>query len=528
MARAAVVSLRPHTPGLAPPRTFEDTVRDAARSSPYLTLSLVVHLALLLLFAAAPGHLPVPETPTLRGHVQPDPIAPPPPVETEPPPIEPLEDEIVDPIVSDDPSSTVEVGDEATTEGLLSFTGAESPGDPALIGVGLGDAGGSFGPPGGAKIGPRRLAGVPHDGVILAALRWLARHQEPDGHWSAAGFDGRCPSAAACDGLGQPQFDVGVTGLALLAFLGAGRTHRAGAEEEFTDTVRRGLHFLVREAQGPDGNFGQPGFGQHTYDHSIATLAVIEAWALTGDPQLRGPATRGLQHLARQRQPGGAWRYAAFHPEMALRPNDTSVTGWALLALTLGRDYGLPVDEAAIEDGLLFLDGMTDPQTGVTGYVQRGGRPAREGGADAAWPAGESESMTAVALLCRIFADPNLERPGALQAVERAAEVVAALPPVWDDARPGRRDYYFWYYGTTALFQVGGQRWKDWQAGLSHAVALQQRPAGGDAHGSWDPQHDPWGGQGGRVYVTALQTLTLEAFNRYRTVLGQHGAPRPR
>jgi hypothetical protein len=526
MARAAVVSLRPHAPGLAPPRTFEDSVREAARSSPYLTLSLVVHLALLLLFAAAPGHLPVPEAPTLRGHLLPDPIEPPPAVETPPPPIERLEDEILEPNVSEDPPSAIDPGAAGPSDIPAAFPGTPTDGPPAEIGVGPGDVVGDFGGFGPGKVGPRPLTGVPFDGVILAALRWLARHQDPDGHWSTAGFDGRCPSAAACDGLGQAQFDVGVTGLSLLAFLGAGRTHRGGAGEEFTDTVRRGLHFLVREAQGPDGNFGQPGFGQHTYDHAIATLAVLEAWALTGDPQLRAPATRGLQYLARVRQPGGAWRYAAFHPEMALRPNDTSVTGWALLALTLGRDYGLPVDEAAIEDGLAFLDGMTDPQTGVTGYVQRGGRPAREAGAEAGWPAAESESMTAVALLCRIFADPNLERPGALEAVERAAEVVAALPPVWDDAQPGRRDYYFWYYGTTALFQVGGPRWQQWQAGLTHAIAEQQRPDG-DAHGSWDPQHDPWGGQGGRVYATALQALTLEAFNRYRTVLGQHGV-RPR
>jgi hypothetical protein len=523
MARAAIVSLRPHAAGLTPPRSFEDAVRDAARSSPYLTLSLVVHLALLLLFAAAPDRLPVPETPTLRGHPLPDPVEPPPPPETPTPPIEPLDDEIVEPLVSEEPPSTLDAGDDSPIESPTPFTGTPTDRSPAPLGVGEGDVGGTFGGPGPGKLGPRPPAGVPYDGVILAALRWLARHQDPDGHWSAAGFDGRCPAGAACDGLGQPQFDVGVTGLSLLAFLGAGRTHRAGAEEEFTDTVRRGLHFLVREAQGPDGNFGAPGFGQHTYDHAIATLAVIEAWALTGDPQLRGPATRALEHLARVRQPGGAWRYAAFHPEMAVRPNDTSVTGWALMALTLGRDYGLPVDEAAIADGLAFLDGMTDPRTGVTGYVQRGGRPAREAGAEAGWPAEESEAMTAVALLCRIFADPNLERAGALQAVEQAADVVAALPPVWDDARPGRRDYYFWYYGTTALFQVGGRRWKEWQAGLTHAVAEQQRPDG-DAHGSWDPQHDPWGGQGGRVYATALQALTLEAFNRYRTVLGQHGA----
>jgi len=32
---------------------------------------------------------------------------------------------------------------------------------------------------------------------------------------------------------------------------------------------------------------------------------------------------------------------------------------------------------------------------------------------------------------------------------------------------------------------------------------------------------DPWGTQGGRVYSTALNALTLEVFYRYTSVIGR-------
>ena len=39
--------------------------------------------------------------------------------------------------------------------------------------------------------------------------------------------------------------------------------------------------------------------------------------------------------------------------------------------------------------------------------------------------------------------------------------------------------------------------------------------------GSWDPI-DPWGGDGGRVYSTALLAMCLEVYYRYDRVIGAH------
>jgi hypothetical protein len=93
------------------------------------------------------------------------------------------------------------------------------------------------------------------------------------------------------------------------------------------------------------------------------------------------------------------------------------------------------------------------------------------------------------------------------------------------DGDDGSIDMYYWFFGTLALFQVGGEEWRAWSGALKDAVVARQHPAGsGSRTGSWDPI-DPWGlTDGGRIYSTALQTLTLEVYYRYDGALGARGA----
>jgi len=59
--------------------------------------------------------------------------------------------------------------------------------------------------------------------AVVAALCWLARHQNEDGSWSADHFDRHCPLSRRCGGTGGARCDDCVTALAVLAFLGADR-----------------------------------------------------------------------------------------------------------------------------------------------------------------------------------------------------------------------------------------------------------------------------------------------------------------
>jgi hypothetical protein len=77
---------------------------------------------------------------------------------------------------------------------------------------------------------------------------------------------------------------------------------------------------------------------------------------------------------------------------------------------------------------------------------------------------------------------------------------------------------YYWYYGSYAMFQLGGTHWKKWEAALKAAI-IDNQEKGGDESGSWDPI-GPWGFAGGRVYSTALMALCIEVYFRYGRVTG--------
>lgn len=74
---------------------------------------------------------------------------------------------------------------------------------------------------------------------------------------------------------------------------------------------------------------------------------------------------------------------------------------------------------------------------------------------------------------------------------------------------------YYWYYGSYALFQLGGKPWKEWNEHMRRALLTNQRRGNIDEDGSWDPVGE-WGAAGGRVYATAIGAMTLEVYYRFQ------------
>lgn len=356
-------------------------------------------------------------------------------------------------------------------------------------------------PTAGPKYANRKKAGS--GATIRNALDWLRRHQDAKGYWSCAGFAQQC-NGARCDGGGVESEDVGVTGLALLALLGAGNTTRKG---DYSDSVRRGVDYLMGIQDQETGSFGGPsGVLSMLYQQGIATLAMCEAYGLSEDPALKASAQRAVHFIQSARNPYKAWRYAC--PPNG--DNDTSVTGWMILALKSASDFGLDVDSQAFEGGLLWIEEMTDPNTGRVGYIEKGGMPAREPGFEEKWPSQRVESMTAVGMFCRILLGAD---PAKSSELRSGADLLRKRLPQWDDTN-GSIDFYYWYCGAYAMFQMGGSDWKSWEPRLREVIDKTQRSDGCEK-GSWDPQFDPWGHRGGRVYSTALNCLTAEVFYRY-------------
>ncbi len=392
--------------------------------------------------------------------------------------------------------------------------------------IGLGAGGGGAGPYGGRLGGDRNVflkdgggCGVTEN-AVLVGLKWLARHQGEDGGWHAEAFASECGAGSRCGGDGYTQFDVGLTGLSLLAFLGAGYTHisRGSYEDPYTHekiafgkVVKRGIEYLI-SVQDKEGCFGTR-TGEFMYNHAIGALAMAEAYGLTNAVAYRHPAQRGIDFITVAQNPYMGWRYSVKPGD-----NDTSVTGWCVMALKSAEISGLTTAETCFDGAREWLERVTNKETGEVGYNGLGKVDVIVRGKNEDWSS--HPSMTAIGLLCRIYIDKD--ETDAMLA--KHAKLVFNDQPAWDAAKRSV-DSYYWYYATLALFLAKDgpckKYWEGWNDSMKDALLPNQKVhADGCANGSWDPAADRWGFAGGRVYMTAINVLTLEVYYRYESVFG--------
>ena len=104
---------------------------------------------------------------------------------------------------------------------------------------------------------------------------------------------------------------------------------------------------------------------------------------------------------------------------------------------------------------------------------------------------------------------------GSLKAVEALLPGARNLFGV--ENNKSMRDLYYWYYGSLAMFQQGGDYWDQWNEAMKPALCKNQNNKRSLClFGSWDPEGTVWGDEyGGRVYTTAIGALTLEVYYRY-------------
>jgi len=489
--------------------TFQDNLSEVIKNAPWLGLSIIVHLLLGLIIANVDWSVHIIEQPvvivsdplpdTTEALIEEDQVI-------EDDELDIVEDRILDPTVSDDPT----MDDDLQTDNPIDV---HQDNVKLLNILGTGKDGGfpsyKYGKRGAAKRG-----GGATQQAVKHGLDWLARHQAPEGFWDCDGFDMSC-RGVRCTGKGNSLNDVGVTGLALLAFLGAGNSPNEGVHKKI---VKKGVKYLC-DMQDPEDGCLCPKEGQtYMYNHAIACLALTEAYGLSRWIKLKKPAQKAVAFIHDSKNPGKAWRYntGAVDP---IEQNDVSVSGWMIMCLASAKDFDLLIDSADFVDALAYIDEMTDPSIGRTGYKERGSWSSRETGDELQWPFDRVETMTAVGMFSRILSGYALgEEKDPDNLLAKGAKLLRDKPPKWNEDS-GTIDYYYWYYGSYAMFQMAGQNWRSWKSHMVNAIVNNQVKEGCE-NGSWPPQKDPWGDAGGRVYSTALCTLCLEVFYRYENLIG--------
>jgi len=337
------------------------------------------------------------------------------------------------------------------------------------------------------------------EAAVANGLKYLAGIQARSGAWGDLEvYDEKYGRVA-----------VGKSALCTLAFLGAGHTQDSGSEH--SGVVRRAIEFLLSVQDPSSGHFGEAS----AYDHGIATYALAECFALTQDQRLRAPLERALAHvLAMQstrndpRFRGGWGYYEADGSHYDPWPR-TSITAWQVMALESARLSGLSVPDSAFDAVREFLVRCEDQRLGAYRYNHD---PERLQSAYPTLPASTPAALFALALLGEdIASEPHASAREYI--LERAPDGYRYTNES-DFVMLARGNPYFWYYGTLAMFRVGGAQWQRWN------VALQQSLLPAQARdGSWKPidvyARYARDSSADRSYTTALCVLSLEVYYRY-------------
>jgi hypothetical protein len=371
-------------------------------------------------------------------------------------------------------------------EPLEKISAIPGTGDPLNTTVANDEYRGGFGirSGGGRRLMVKRYSGSRDtENAVELALRWLAYHQEADGHWDAEKY-----SAAN-------RTDTAVTALSTLAFLAAGHTEKVGLYKE---NVKRAVAWLSSKQDATGLIFDTADAGAHRaigYPGAIATLAMVEAAGMAHVPATLKSAQAAIDYCTQIHQQGeGAdklgWRY---QPNT---PGDICVSTWFTAALKSAKVAGLNVKHNAFDGAIRFLDSVEKKHAnGISKYSYMPGTEA-------------NKRRNAMGNYCRMMLGWKAED------LKASTEwfIQDGGTPSWG-ANGETVDLYYWYYGSLCAFQQGGDVWNSWNASLKKALCENQCKAGDDA-GSW-PVVGDFSGEWGRVGQTALACLSLEVYYRY-------------
>jgi prenyltransferase beta subunit len=301
----------------------------------------------------------------------------------------------------------------------------------------------------------------------VQAVSWLCRTQEPDGSWSTERWGG------------SRRYEVALTALSLLSL-----SDDAGAAVPGRRlAVGRAVRYLCG-LQDVQGGFGDA-FDGSPYNQGMATLALLRAYRGHPDASLKPVLDRAIAGIVTRQLRDGGWGYAG----METPSSNLSITLWQVEALRLAVTLGWAEARTPAARGLRWIAAVASDD-GSFGYRQSGDFP--EG----------SRTLTAMGAMSLLdVAEGNLVPAARRAAIKaRVRRLAAATQP--------DLDYYGRYFLSAALKCMNEDAARQQLADLRTALAAIQVRQGPEC-GSWKAD-DRWSTAGGRVYATAMASLSLE------------------
>lgn len=289
-------------------------------------------------------------------------------------------------------------------------------------------------------------------GAVGASIKWFVGAQNRDGSW------GQGTTMLS----GHPIDKVGTTGLALLAFLGAGYTTISADRlygVKMGDVVQNGIRFLLQD-QREDGSFQS---SRGAIEQAVASLALVEAYGMSGSRALIEPAKNGLRALQAAQLKDGSW-------------GDLYESLWSSYVLVSGKLGDLPFDPDRLKRTQEYFRGQLDAGPNLP------------------------------AMIGALMVEKNCSHP----AIAETARWVAVTPPDWS-----QQDFGYWYMGSMALFQYDGPEgplWKSWSDRFKQTLVPTQQK-----EGNWsgsDPNQT--------LVQTALGSLSMQVNYRFANIVGSH------
>jgi hypothetical protein len=317
---------------------------------------------------------------------------------------------------------------------------------------------------------PRRAEAGKRDpkweAAIDKGLKWVAKAQSNQGHWTAGGY----PTA--------------MTALAGTALIGSGSTTTQGP---YAKHIRKAVDFLLTKLRD-NGLIGDPrNDSRYTYGHGFAMLFLSQVLGEEQDEEVReelvNACTKSVEFSVRAQAPTGGWGYVSTKDQPDFDEGSTTIT--QVQGLRGCRNAGIVVPTEAIDKAKEYIYQCRNADGGIS-YSSRNRGSSRP-----------AITAAALASLYNAGAYDDKHVPPMKEYCKKTLQNLSEGPNSF-----GHWHYTYLYYAQV-MYREGETEWAPFRDKLYNKIVNEQT-----ADGSWT-------GNIGPIYVTACNLIMLQLDKAY-------------